>query len=323
MRPLPLYEQQVGDVLLGVNTQRLTLLNHSSVVEVLRSLVSVNGSQLVLFRFQYAEGQQSEARQANPRPPQTSPEGTPSSPLGTPLNKPQSTTLSKDDTFRPESWHGSTSKGVDRGSNGGVGAAGGDAREHARSVSPPHSGGREAGSDDGCHSASASSSLTLPTSVSVSSRRHSIAVGARTQGSGTAAVGSALATGQEEGSANRAEGTGAGGMKVAKGDHETGMGQAYATSSGGEGGSDSRLARASGSAGGGLGNSGRRQTGSSGELWGEHGVGGRPTGSRHVYLGDMGHARAQKTLGYIAQDVQVGLFVALSGGCRDAIIRVD
>lgn len=41
-----------------------------------------------------------------------------------------------------------------------------------------------------------------------------------------------------------------------------------------------------------------------GELWG-HFSGGLGS-SRHVYLGDMGHARTQRTLGYMAQDLQVG-----------------
>lgn len=44
-----------------------------------------------------------------------------------------------------------------------------------------------------------------------------------------------------------------------------------------------------------------------GELWGERetGLAGGDGGSRHVYLGDMGHARAQRTLRSIAEDVQV------------------
>lgn len=44
-----------------------------------------------------------------------------------------------------------------------------------------------------------------------------------------------------------------------------------------------------------------------GELWGEHesGYGQVDGGSRHMFLGDMGHAKAQRILRSIAQDVQV------------------
>lgn len=45
-----------------------------------------------------------------------------------------------------------------------------------------------------------------------------------------------------------------------------------------------------------------------GELWGEKAAGlsgGDGDDSKHVYLGDMGHARARKTLQSIAEDVQV------------------
>lgn len=44
-----------------------------------------------------------------------------------------------------------------------------------------------------------------------------------------------------------------------------------------------------------------------GELWGEPemGLAGGDGGSRHIYLGDMGHARVQRTLQAIAEDVQV------------------
>ncbi|CAM9702470.1 unnamed protein product, partial [Ectocarpus fasciculatus] len=43
-----------------------------------------------------------------------------------------------------------------------------------------------------------------------------------------------------------------------------------------------------------------------GELWGEPemGLAGGDGGSRHIYLGDMGHARVQRTLQAIAEDVQ-------------------
>ncbi|CAB1101945.1 unnamed protein product [Ectocarpus sp. CCAP 1310/34] len=45
-----------------------------------------------------------------------------------------------------------------------------------------------------------------------------------------------------------------------------------------------------------------------GVLWGEPemGLAGGDGGSRHIYLGDMGHARVQRTLQAIAEDVQVG-----------------
>lgn len=50
-----------------------------------------------------------------------------------------------------------------------------------------------------------------------------------------------------------------------------------------------------------------------GKLWGERetGLAGGDGGSRHVYLGDMGHARAQRTLQFIAEDVQVLYFAGL------------
>lgn len=56
-----------------------------------------------------------------------------------------------------------------------------------------------------------------------------------------------------------------------------------------------------------------------GELWGERetGLAGGDGGSRHVYLGDMGHARAQRTLRSIAKDVQVPYStVCLHCSCR-------
>lgn len=296
----------MGDVLVRVNNQQLTLLKHSKVVEVLRGLLRSQGSQLVLLRFQYAEGSQVQRQDKVDLPSQIPP-----SQKVTALPHQQSTASTgyaappsydlKDDAFRSESWHGP------RVADGGKGTP------HARSVSPPHSGGRSGGGDGRLGATDGvGSNAALSRSGSSGVKRHSFG-GAEDRGE-EHSIRRSSAGGSSSLTIN-----GAGRMKRSRSGDQLGLGQGRlrpnipekhdggnvtldATAGGAPSGAASLM---SGEGLGGLG--GRGKVTRRGELWGEHGKVGSAgdAGSRQLYLGDMGHAKAQKTLGHIAQDVQV------------------
>lgn len=229
-----------------VNHERLTLLNHDNVVRVLRGLLNTSGSQVVLLRFAYAEDSSKLLRARSPPPPPPLPPKTPqsirdSSP-GIPKSErraSQGTADAEEETFRPESWHGSRRPRTK--DKGGAGAE----RDAARSVSPSRTG---AAARERSHSLGEDAPATSPKAKASS---------AAGQGSGNV----------------WAVGRGWGGWTVADGV-------------------------------GGMRPKGKR----AGELWGERETGlagGYGGGSRHVFLADMGHAKAQRMLQSIAEDVQV------------------
>ncbi|CAM9352115.1 unnamed protein product [Scytosiphon promiscuus] len=253
-------EIQVGDTLVCVNHERLSLLNHDNVVRVLRGLLNTSGSQVVLLRFAYAEDSQRllQARSPPPPPPLPPPPLPPQTPksarnlsLGNPKSEPRvsqgprgSTEVEEveEETFRPESWHGSRQP-VTKGKGEGVGAE----RDAARSVSPSRTGG--------------------------AARERSHSLGGRESSPAT----------------------------FARAKSGSGAGQGGRVWAGGRGWSGWTVADGVG----GMRPKGRR----AGELWGERetGFGGSDSGSRHVFLADMGHAKAQRMLQSIAEDVQ-GLY---------------
>lgn len=267
-----------------MNNQKLTLLKHNSVVEVLQGLCS-HGGQLALLRFQCAERSHLQGQDTlRPPPLPTPPKGTPSTPT-----RPSTSAAytahpaagSKDDAFRPESWHGS------RPIDGGRGSP------HARSVSPPHIGRREE-EGDGRHSTRSifTSSPPLDRFGSVSMRRPTFAAGGDNDGKSLSIM---------DGSSR---------MKRARSGDHTSLGQGNSTRTKTQ---EKSMDNSTAPAGselvdvglaelGGRDKSSRRR-----ELWGEDGRDGRPghSGRRHVFVGDMGHYKAHKTLGCIAQDVQV------------------
>lgn len=269
---------QVGDALVRVNHEQLTLLNHSRVVHVLRGLLNLHGSQILLLRFAYAED--SPCRQTaatTDQPPSVNRHSSLATPSSEKRPSPTSARIGDaDDAFRPESWHGS------RRVRGARQGDGGDGREIARSVSPPHFAGREAGSvgermrggDDLMASRRSSRSIGNTADIAL--------------GLGSGLEGSGRETGGRTEKRRRTE--------------EEGAVLALGPSIGGKEARREGWTALSGSSGG-L----KQGKGRPGELWGEQATGfeGADGGSRHVYLGDMGHARAQRTLGSIAQDVQV------------------
>lgn len=253
---------QVGDGLVCVNHERLTLLNHENVVRVLRGLLSTSGSQLLLLRFAYAE----DSARLLPRPPPTplppkAPKPVRHSSLGDPQSEPRTPrhgdgdddaaagNRAKEEAFRPESWHGSVRPPGSRPSAGGPGGGERGAGRSA-SASPPHASG--------------------PARV----RSHSLGKDSPK----LLREGDGGSSGQEGGymMMEEAAGKGWGGWSAADG----------------VGGILTRPELR-----------GKRR----GELWGERetGLAGGGGGSRHVYLGDMGHAGAQRMLQSIAKDVQV------------------
>lgn len=297
---------QVGDALVRVNGQQLTLLNHSSVVDVLRGLLRMQGDQILLLRFEYSQDSERHHRRASslratpipaptPTPTPTLPSPSSTTNLSDMSRAPQSMVESKHDTFRPESWHGSRpagggdSDGGGRGAVGGSGRVGrtfqqpsGETREQAKSVSPPHF--KERGGGGGGAGVREEDRRGLGTSRADPRRHSSPYAGARN--------GSSTMPGLGVGLGDSGEGSnGADHMRRNLG--EPMVNQGY-------GGLGTPL---SGRGAGGA----RREMTTTGELWGERAIGVEVGGSssRHVYLGDMGHARAQRTLGYIAQDVQV------------------
>lgn len=261
----------------------------------------------MLLRFQYAEGSQVQ-RQDNPHVPSQIPPSqkvTPSAHLQSAASKgltaPPSYDLI-DDRFRSESWHGP------RVADSGGGSP------HARSVSPPHSGGRGGGGDGrlgATDSVGSNVALSRPGSSGV--KRHSFA-GAKDRGE-EHSIHRNFVEGSSSSSVN-----GAGRLKRSRSGNQFGLGQGRlgpnkpVKHDDGDSTLDATAVALAAAAGsllsgerlGGLG--GRRKGSRRGELWGERGKVGSSgdAGSRQLYLGDMGHAKAQKTLGYIAQDVQVG-----------------
>lgn len=158
---------------------------------------------------------------------------------------------------------------------------GGDGRELARSVSPPHVAGREAAS--GGERTRGGNDLVATSRRSPRSieKAADVSVGLGLTGSGMGAGGRIEKRRRmEDEDAVLALGASIGGAKARR------EGWAVPSESGGLREGETRP----------------------GELWGKQamtGPGGSDGGSRHVYLGDMGHAKAQRTLGSIAQDVQV------------------
>lgn len=269
---------QVGDALVSVNHERLTLLNHENVVRVLRGLLNTTGSQILLLRFAYSED--SARLLPPPPPPPPFPPKTPKpvrhSSLGNPQSEPHlplrggsgggavAVKGAEEEAFRSESWHGSrrpqgSSIGAPGGVEGGLG--------RSASASPPHASGL--------------------------ARVRSHSLGEDSPKPLQKGVGSVGSVGEEGGKIMAGEGAGGKGLG----------GWAVSVS----GGVDRNVAMsmANGRRRGEL--WGERETGLAG------GGGGGDGGGRHVYLGDMGNAGAQMTLQSIAKDVQVfaasGLFV--------------
>lgn len=262
---------QVGDALVCVNHEQLTLLNHENVVRVLRGLLSTTGSQVLLLRFAYAEDSTRllpPPPPAPPLPPKT-PKPVRHSSLGNTQSEPRlpphrdnagdSATGGKcvdgdeGEAFRPESWHGSMRpQGSSMGAQGLV--EGGPGR--SSSASPPH------------------------TSGTGRVRSHSL-------GGGDSDSPSILQKGGSNGER--------GGM-MAPEQREAGKSRRGWTA-----------ADAAGRAGVRPDDQGKEERKRRGGLWGERemGLAGGDGGSRHLYLADMGHARAERILQLIAKDVQV------------------
>lgn len=255
-----------------VNHEQLTLLNHENVVRVLRGLVSTTGSQVLLLRFAYSEDS---ARlllsppPAPPLPPKT-PKPARHSPRGNPQSEPR---LSQ------------------RGGGGGIGesaAAGNSVEEEAfrpeswHGSMRPHkaSAGRAGGADGGLgRSVSAS-----PHHASEPSRVRSHSLG-----------GDSPMVLRKDGS------SGKDGKMVSPAEEEA-VGRIYGGSAVGDAfGGMMAITRPNDR------DKGQRKGKRRAELWGEReaALAGGDGGSRHLYLGDMGNARAQRTLQSIAKDVQV------------------
>lgn len=258
--------------------------------------------QILLLRFAYAKDSPRRHKPSPLKPPHT-PSPLRHPPLGgpSPSSEKKEATPShdrSDETFRPESWHVSREKGG-LGTNSSIIShqqRGKGARELARSVSPPHSGHKTAtataairadsggilvagglarGAGDGLRR---SKSQTFDTAKESSARL--ILTSSETPSS--AGDGAEMATGRKK--AGKAKDATTAGLEGKLGLLDM-----------------SRRIRM----GRGLQQEGKRTR----ELWGEHGTGFSEGDSRHVYLGDMGHAKAQRTLGAIAQDVQVCVLV--------------
>eukprot|EP00903_Cladosiphon_okamuranus_P019892 g18284.t1 len=257
-------EIQVGDALVCVNHERLTLLNHENVVRVLRGLLNTSGSQVLLLRFACSEDS---TRLLPPPPPPPLPPKTPKpvrhSSLGNPQSEPHlphrgggdgdgdgasAGKGAEEEAFRPESWHGSRRpQGSLEGGPGGI--EGGLGR----------------------------SASALPRHASDPTRVRSNSIGGDSPKSLQKGGGSG--SGREEGGKMKMMARDGDGAEEKGSDLGLGLGL-------GLGGVDRNMAK------------GKRR----GELWGEGETG--LAGGRHVYLGDMGNAGAQKTLQSIANDVQ-------------------
>ncbi|CAN0066704.1 unnamed protein product, partial [Discosporangium mesarthrocarpum] len=133
---------QVGDTLVRVNHQELTLLSHTKVIQVLRSVLTAKGGKILL-RFSCQDrGLGDEPSSSDPR--QHSPQGRDlpnafeaavPSPRVTAASSPESegvmVAVAGDDPLQSTSWHGA------RITEGGLGGEGRVGRGHTRSMSPP------------------------------------------------------------------------------------------------------------------------------------------------------------------------------------------
>ena len=68
--------KKVGDALIRVNHEQLTLLNHDKVVSVLRGLLNTSGSQVLLLRFELGEDSRRQQQQPTTPTPSYTPTGT-------------------------------------------------------------------------------------------------------------------------------------------------------------------------------------------------------------------------------------------------------
>ena len=246
-----------------VNHDQLTLLNHDSVVRVLRGLLSINADQLVLMRFLYAED--------SPTPSLLSTSFVPIPPAAMKhQSSAEASEVMRGGGFRSESWHGSRNAGGTQRQQ----------REHLKIESRrSHSQGD-----------SAEDSPTLGSGMD--------------ETDGTDGTDGDMTDGVE----------GVGGIDVDQtGGWSDKRKRTLGTAAASQGlGSDASgvegdaIVRQASAFGGGQKSRGRDKIRLE-RLWGESdkGIGKGGGVNRHVYLGDMGLAQAQKTLSDIAQDVQV------------------
>ncbi|CAM9453161.1 unnamed protein product, partial [Laminaria digitata] len=68
---------QVGDALVRVNHEQLTLLKHDKVVGILRGLLNTSGSQVLLLRFELGEDSRRQQQQQQQQPVTPTPSCTP------------------------------------------------------------------------------------------------------------------------------------------------------------------------------------------------------------------------------------------------------
>lgn len=273
----------MGDALLGVNQQELSQLSHQSVVELLRGLLRESKDQLLLLRFAFSQDSQ---RAAAPQPPFRD-----AAPYPQHITHPSPLAGISTDATRASL--GTVGKGDNFRPDSWHGSrpVGSGTREQARSASPPHladrghvSVGRQ--EDD---------RLSFGISRTVSRRYSSSDL---TEDVNEARLGVEI---------------GLGARVISGVDGESGE---SGDSAEGRMGNRDYVSGTLLSEGQGVGGREREP----GELWGQFSGGG--ISNRHVYLGDMGHARTQRTLGYIARDLQViSLRFRCLGSCGTILER--